>query len=257
MKMMKISLLAFAFGVLLAMPQLTAQSVNWGGSGSFSVLSYDSHGNQDVNLLTWELGWFSDGYTPDATNYLTWASNWNSVDVGSHYLYGDGTYNTNEVVANPGNVGKQIYIFVHNGGTDKDVWGPLMGTPQGEALIMTEGLTFLPTPSPAITFDIADNPYDNADNNLTVIWGRVDRNMYRDDLWGGGLPVTSPAPLNGGVIWNAGIISNPIPNSVATPYDDLNGTFESQTATWSAVPEPTGALVVGGLGLLVFMRRRR
>ncbi len=256
MKLHCLRRLAFTCGVLLPVPHLGAQTVAWGGSGSFDVLSYDSHGNADIDALTWELGWFSDGYTPGAANAETWADNWNSVDVGSHHLYGDGTYNTNEVVDDPGNVGKTIYMFVHNGGLDKSVWGSLMGTPAGEALIMTQGQKFLPSPAPGITFDIADNPLDASDDNFTVIWGRVDRNMYADSLWGGGNTPTGPAPANGGVIWGGGIISNPIPDSQATPYDDLNGLFENQTATWALVPEPSAALM-GGIGLLFLLRRRR
>lgn len=258
MKNKKLNTLTLACGVLLTTHHLNAQSVAWGGSGSFDVLSYDSHGNQDLNLLTWELGWFADSYTPNASNYTTWATNWNSVDVGSHHIYDDDTYNTNEIVYDPGNVGKQIYMFVHNGGTsDKTIWGSLMGTPAGEALIMTEGQSFLPAPAPALTFDIADNPLDQADDNFQVIWGRVDRNMYADNLWTGtGVFPQSPLPENGGVIRGGGVISNLIPDSQATPYDELNGTFENQTATWAVVPEPSAA-VLGGLGMLLLLRRRR
>lgn len=240
---------------VLSVSSAIAQSVNWGGSGSVNVLSYDSYGVEDVGRHIWELGWFADGYTPTVDNPTTWATNWNSVDVGSHRLFGDGTYNTNEVVLNPGAVGKQIYMFVHNGTVDKAVWGPLMGTPAGEALLFTQGQTFLPVPAPAITLDIADNPLDTEDDNFTVIWGRVDRNMYLDSLWGGGLPTASPLPPDGGIIRGGGVISNLIPDSQATPYDDLNGLFENQTATW-LIPEPSIAML-GGLGTLLLLRRRR
>ncbi len=222
--------------LLLMTAQSYGQTVAWGGSGSFSPLSFDSRGNQDLSNHVWELGWFTDGYTPTATNFATWAANWHSVDVGSFKEFAGGLYSANEIVDNPGapSVGKKMYTFVHNGGSSNPaVWGPLMGTPAGEALLYTLGLTFLPVPAPTVSFNIANNPLDAADDSgFKVIWGRVDRNMYLDSLWGGTNTPASPVPPNGGVIWTAGVISNPIPDSQETPYDELNGTFENQTATW-------------------------
>lgn len=250
--------LAGLAGLLSAAPHAYGQTVAWGGSVSVNPLSFDSKGNQDINTMVWELGWFNDGFIPDATNFNTWASNWNSVDVGAFLDYG-GLFAANEIVDNPGAaaVGKVMYTFVHNGGSaDTSVWGPLMGTPDGEALLYTAGLTFLPVPAPTVSFNIADNPLDAADDDtFQVIWGRVDRNMYLDALWGGSNTPASPAPPNGGVIQGGGIITNPIADSQATPYDDLNGLFENQTATWP-IPEPSAALL-GAIGTLLLLRRRR
>jgi len=260
-KLKNIYSLVLFLGLAMTLPRLSAQTVNWGGTISVNPLSFDSSGNQDISTHVWELGWFNNGYTPTATNYATWATNWNSVDVGSFKAFDGGSlYSANEIVDNPGaaSLGKTMYTFVHNGGTaDPTVWGPLMGTPAGEALLYTLGLTFLPSPAPTVSFNIANNPLDAAaDNGFNVIWGRVDRNMYSDALWGGSNTPASPAPANGGVMWNAGIITNPIADSQATPYDDLNGLFENQTATWAPIPEPTAAFL-GGLGILLLLRRRR
>jgi len=252
--------LALLLGLAMTLPQLSAQTVAWGGSVSFNPLSFDSRGNQDIDTHVWELGWFNDGYTPDATNATTWSSNWNSVDVGAFRAFDGGLFSANEIIYDPGavSVGKTMYTFVHNGGTaDPTVWGPLMGTPDGEALLYTLGLTFLPVPAPTVSFNIANNPLTLSDDSgFDVVWGRVDRNMYLDSLWGGLNTPVSPAPANGGVIWNAGIITNPVADSQATPYDELNGLFENQTATWAPVPEPSTALL-GGLGALLLLRRRR
>lgn len=260
MKSNKLSLITFTCGVLLAMPNLTAQTVGWGGSGSVNPLSYYSNGTVDNASLTWELGWFSDGYAPTADSFSTWATNWNSVDVGEHRLYPTPeppTWNLNEEYTNlaPASApnGKQIYMFAHNGGTtDKSVWGPLMGTAAGEALIITDG-QFFPPLGLALSFDIADNPYGTEDDNFNVVFGRVDRNMYLDALW----PTdANMIPANGGVIQGGGVFSNPRADSQAAPYDDFNGTFESQTGTWAPIPEPSAA-ILGCLGMLGLLRRRR
>ncbi len=238
------------------------QTVAWGGSTSVNPLSFDSKGNQDINTLVWELGWFDDGYTPTAINYATWADKWNSVDVGSFFNYGT-FYAANEVVDDPDAsvYGKLMYTFVHNGGTaDTAVWGDLMGTPDGEALLYTAGLTFPSVPGTTVSFNIANDPLNAADDDtFQLIWGRVDRNMYLDADWGGTNTAASPAPANGGVMQGGGIISIPMADSQVAPYADLNGLFENQTATWaatSAIPEPSVA-VLSGLGMLLLMRRRR
>lgn len=246
--------------MLMCLLRVEAQTVAWGGSASNSPLSYDSHGNVDVGLLTWELGWFADGYIPESSNAESWADNWNSVAIGSYQDFG-GIYAANFVVTDPLAIdpsaeGKTIFTFVHNGGADKNVWGKLMGTADGEALIYTESLSYLAAPAPTQTSDIADNPLDSSDDVLTVIWGRVDRNMYADADWGGENTPTGPAPANGGVITGGGVISNPIADSQVTPYDNLNGIFENQTATWVEAPEPSSA-ILGALGMLLLFRRCR
>jgi hypothetical protein len=265
---LKIWSLAGVVGTLSLVAQAHGQTVAWGGSVSESTLSFDSKGNADTGSMIWQLGYFATGYTPTATNYSTWAANWNSVDVGSHRRYDDPDplsefpvlYAANEIVDDPGPsaVGKIMYTFVHNGGSaDPAVWGPLMGTADGEALLYTSGLTFQPVPAPTVSFNIANNPLDASDDNtFQVIWGRVDRNMYLDSLWGGTNTPASPAPANGGVITGGGLITSPVPDSqTPAPYDFLNGTFENQTATWQ-IPEPSAAFL-GAISALLLLRRRR
>jgi hypothetical protein len=79
------------------------------------------------------------------------------------------------------------------------------------------------------------------DDFMTVIWGRVDRNMY-DGV--------------GGLVRGAGEISFLVPASNATPPDSLNGTFEVQAATWS-IPETSSAWLVSLVGLTRLVQRCR
>jgi hypothetical protein len=251
----------------MATPQLGAQTVAWGTSGSQNPLVFTSDGNVDgdttntTHTLTWELGWFSDGYVVTDANWDTWAENWHrasslvpepdpedpnippaTINYPYHRYFADTgdwavTVNTYDPSAygEPA-TGKKAYIFVHNG-MDK------IGSPQGEVLLYTENLTFPAVPSPYVggAFDIADNPDDPIDNNFTVIWGRVDRNMKAD---GGVLQGSNSVDM---------VISNPVPDS-SNPVSGY-GTFEAQSATW--VPEPASALLVFLGGAVAVLRRRR
>lgn len=248
MKISKFFLPALSLGASLLLPQLCAQTVAWGTTWSNLPLSFDSSGNVDTgaNALTWELGYFDAGYTPDQTNWSSWADKWNGVATSSQTKNSLDIWKVaaNSQVLEPVAVGKQVYVFVHNG-MEK------IGTPAGEVLMYREnGLAFPSIPN-QITFDIADNPLDSNDDNFTVIWGQVDRNLYSDALWPTG---EANAPANGGVLVGGGYRSNPLPDSQATPYNN-NGTNEAQSATW--IPEPASAMLVALGGALFALRRRR
>lgn len=216
-----------------------AQTVAWGTSVSEIPLVYTSNGAADDGGLIWELGWFDDGFTPDATNAAEWYDRWNPVDSGAHENYGTESDPLWAVSENAEDVGaaaesRQEWVFAFNNPA-------LLGTPTGEALLYREvGLTF-----PALlgqnTFDIANNPNDDADNTFEVVWGRLDREMYNI----------------GGILAGGGEFAVLVPDSDAQPYDSLNGTFEAQSGTWAAVPEPStaGMILLAGLG--AFRRGRR
>lgn len=225
-------------GLALGAPLAEGQTVAWGTSVSENPLSFDSKGNVDNEVMTWQLGWFNDGFIPDQTNYLEWAANWNAVSGGPsdtgegiHQFWDDIFWAVSVNTADVGAAaaGKQEYIFAFN-----DLG--LIGTDQGEALLLRQdGFLFPASPTPGDSFDIADNPYDTNDDALTVIWGRVDRNMTGQ----------------GGIVTGGGEFSMLVADSNAP---ELQGTFEAQFATW--VPEPSTALL-GAIGSLALMRRKR
>lgn len=246
------TVLAIGVGVLADFSQ--AQTVSWGTSVSVNPLAFDSYGNVDNENHQWELGWFNDGFIPDANNWSQWETNWNRVsspvaepdplppyemvnypthrDWDGLWAVSVNTYDVGLLAA-----GKQQYIFSYN---DMD----LFGTASGEALLFRQDGLVFPTVPNQETFDVADNPLDDGlafnDDTFTVVWGRVDREMYN----------------LGGVLTGGGVIHSLVPDSNAQPYDALNGTFETQTATWVVVPEPTSALLVL-LGFAALLRRKR
>ena len=234
---------ALIAGMFSSLSVLHGQTVAWGSSVSVNPLAFNSTGTVDNNTNIWDLGYFNDGYTPDATNWATWADNWKAVDTNYHKEW-DNVYwavATNNYSVAPAAVGKQMYVFAYN-----DL--AKIGTPQGEALIYRQNGLLFPSSPNQETFDIANNPTDDGksfnDDNFTVIWGRVDREMYAD------------ANGNNGILTGGGIFSFVVPDSNATPYDNGNGTFEAQFATWQVVPEPSAALL-SALGMLLLLRRRR
>lgn len=258
MRTMKRNLRGWCFtlfaGVLLVAPQVRGANnggtVAWGTSASFDPLAFHEDGSVDNAQNLWTLGWFNDGYVPDALNWDSWAANWNPVsspvseddplDPTPPYdqinfpvhRKVDGLWGVSVNTYDVGSaaVGKQMYVFAYNDLTK-------IGTPDGEALLYRQDDFYFPGSPTQATFDIEDNPLNSSDDNLTVIWGRVDRAMY--DI--------------GGVLTGGGLISVEVPDSDATP---LAGTFEAQFATWAVVPEPSAALL-GGLGMLLLLRRRR
>lgn len=243
---------------------IQAQTVAWGSSVSVNPLTFNSDGTVDNlaqnNQNLWTLGYFTDGFTPDQTNFLQWAANWNPVsaptadgtgnNVPHHRLFPEDlsdpedpfpatwsvSVNTANVSLPPGSpdaFGKQAYIFAYN---DLN----LIGTPQGQALLFRQDGLLLPTIPNQITFDIADNQLDTGDDNFTVIWGRVDRNLRL----AGGV----------GVLQGGGIIS-----SIATETVSAVGfgSAEAQFATWAPIPEPSSAiLAICGVSFAVLRRRR-
>jgi hypothetical protein len=129
--------------------------------------------------------------------------------------------------------GKQQYQFAYNS-------LGLLGTPDGEAFLTRQDGLLFPDGPIANVFDIADFPFNSDDDLFTVIWGRVDRDMY----------------ATGGIVTGSGEISSVVPDSNATPADSLNGRFEVQSATWP-IPEPSSALLIMVVGFRCIFRRRK
>lgn len=249
-----LSLLALL--TLAAAPRADAQTVAWGTSVSFNPIAFNSDGSLDNSVNQWSIGYFADGFVPDATNYLDWGVNYTPVSSlvpeedplapGSgnlvNYPYhrsesGLWSVSVNTYDVGPAAGGKQIYMFAYN-----DL--SLIGTPEGEALLYREDGLLLPSVPNQITFDIADNPRDPVDDNFTVIWGRVDR----DTINAGGI-------LRGGGIITALEDADSATGSGNGGFDELFSPYEAQFATWP-IPEPSVALL-GCIGWLLLLRRRR
>lgn len=221
--------------VLLSMGTARSQTVDWGTSYSENPLAFLSNGSVDNHTLTWQLGWFTDGFIPDQINYSLWEANWNSVATAYHDEAG-GLWSVSGHVDNVGLAagGKQEYIFAFN-----DMG--LLGTDAGQAFLARQDGTFFPTGANANIFDIADFAGDPGDDSITVIWGRIDRDMY----------------AAGGIVTGGGEFSSLVADSNAQPPDSLNGTFEVQAGSWAVVPEPSTVLLIGVTGFMTLLRRRR
>jgi MYXO-CTERM domain-containing protein len=221
---------------------LHAQTVDWGTSvalnsngpgGATTTQSFLSDGSDMPASMTWDLGYFSGGFVPNQTNFSMWNDNW--VSLQTAFLQPSPDFNLsghiNDVGAAAAN--QQGYIWAYS---DRAAMG-VAGT---EALLVTASDWIMPTVPNQITFDIADFTGSPDDDNMTVVWGRVDR-------------IIEGA---GGVLQGGGIITDPQADSNSPDYSAV--TFEVQTATWATpVPEPSSALValLGIFGL--FGRRKR
>lgn len=185
---------------------LQAQTVAWGTSANINPMSFTSNGS--VDNLTWDLGWFEDGFTPNASNAGLWGANWNPV-ASSQYTNFGGFYavsvNTSDVGAAA--AGKQMYVFAYNDLNRLD-------SPQGEALIFFQpGQQFPDTPN-FETLDVEDNPFDPGDDDFVVVWGQVDRDV---DTVGVGL-----------VSGDGEASDKKVESTDPRPF----ATFETQSFTW-------------------------
>jgi hypothetical protein len=237
---MKPTLTLLAVVAMLAPASIHAQTVAWGTSVNANLdgMSTLRTSTGASSNLTWAIGYFKDvtpgvPYVPTASNYSTWNLNWISVDTTTAFPAPD--LNISGIKPDVGGAaaGRLGYMWAYS-----DI--NAMGTPGAEAFLATESDWTFPSSPNTATWDIADNTLSAADNNMTVIWGRVDR----------------LADAAGGVLTGGGIITNMLADSNSPNFDTV--TFEVQSATWAApVPEPS-SLLAGGLALLgLFGRRKR
>lgn len=216
---------------LASFSSIHAQTISWGSSVSTTPVSYTSALTAGNSQLIWTIGYFGNGFTPSSSNYSNWANNYTEVDRVSEVSFEVGSVSAwaasgqkDDVGADA--VGKQAYIFVYN---NLD----LLGAADGEALLVRENGFLFPDIPNQDTFDIADNKGSTKDDSFDVIWGQVDRD--REAL--------------GGLVSGGGVYSNRL-------ADTETRTWEIQTATWAAVPEPSTALL-GVLSAFALLRRRR
>lgn len=196
--------------ILMALAPLSAsgQSVGWGTHLSAHPLTFDSRGVANQNVLTWELGWFSDGFTPTSANFVQWSAHWHNVDT-SVYQNSGSLWGVSGYIEDVGTAaaGKLMYMFAHNG-MDK------IGTTAGEVLLLRQNDLRFPAVFGFVgAFDIDDATGDSSDDAFTVIWGRVDRKIH----------------AVGGVLAGAGAIPKLMPDNTSGDV----GTFEVQSASWA------------------------
>jgi hypothetical protein len=246
---MKLTSILLVAAAILAPASLQAQTVAWGtsvsintdGSGTLRL----SNGTQMPTNLTWAIGYFGDvtpgvPYVPTASNYSTWNLNWISIATGTPFPVTTNPVNTDQNVSvNTTNVGtaaagKLGYMWAYS-----DI--NAMGVPGTEAFLATETDWIFPSIPNSTVWDIADNLLSSADNNMNVIWGRVDR----------------VADAAGGLLQGGGTFSSLLPDSNSPNFDAV--TFEVQSATWPAlpVPEPSSTLLAALSGILLLGRRNR
>ena len=209
------------------------QTINWGTSASPSgnltylsdgTVASNGDGTIDSGEIQFHLGYFSNGFTPDQTNFLDWGANFVSVDGPAVEEVSNGIFSVNETVSGipSAALGQQAYVFAYN-----DLG--LIGTTSGEVLLYRED-DFLFDNSPiSRSLDINDNPGDSIDDNFTVIWGQVNRSL-------GSL---------GGVVTGGGVINS-----------SQGITFEVQSASFVTIPEPSTWLLALTGGVSLLMRRR-
>lgn len=233
---MKTKLLTFLAMLALTAP-MQARTINW-GSASFDSL-YTSYGAPLDNSFTFELGTFGT-FVPTEFNMDQWSANWrvfdrattangkwsdaNSFFESSANLNDNGTSSSLE--ANPGSLfaqGEQAYIWTFN------------------TLLLTPGLTeWALVTNNSLDGNTADDWVFPAptDHSLTPLEWRI-----------GGDPLSSMGPANdvpfGGV------------NSQQGPGEHTASPASFDLQTHTLAPEPGSALLIGMIGLLVPLRRRR
>ena len=201
---------------LVACFALRANTINW-GNALFDD-NYDSTGSEfDGSTFTFEMGVFSDGFTPTALNTDQWSSEWVALDSTS---YDDATeWFTGSYTIGAGDSpleGRQAFIWVRNNS---------LGDGSSEWLLITDytgvdawtlpGYTDPGGSSPPGTFDWRVSTAE------TAVWGGL------DGVAGSGIFTGAP------------------------------GSYAFQTFTFGpAVPEPSAAVLMG-IGALGLLRRRR
>lgn len=244
---MKFLPLAVILGLGFTAVRASAQTVLWGTAYSELPAVQMSNGTADTSgLLTWTLGYFNSGFTPDANNVQSWVGNYHQVAAQQYHTdSGTGEWVASQAYASgdpadppevPTARDKIMWIFAYNN-------TGMLGNQGGEAILFTQNTTF---PSDvAKNFDIQDTAGSAEDDDFHIVWGRVDRDWLN----------------SGGTVSGGGVFSSPTtPDSVEThPGDPLHGgygSFEAQAGGWTLVPESSTAILTL-LGSTVLLRRRR
>ena len=231
-----IPLTAVSLSLLFSTAAALGQNIVWGTSNSYnssSYISYTSSGIPDKGEIKWNLGFFSNSFTPTQQNSSEWADYWVAVDetfninsglkhwglsanfsvmgetesgkLGSSAIYGGSKtgVSSGDLINAADN---KIWIFCYN-----DL--AKIGTAEGEALLYSYNTNY-PNSRTTVTTDLnIANEHD-----LEVIWGRIDRDY-----------------LNlGGIQQGGGQFSYLIPEGegVINGSEITGATFEAQLGSW-------------------------
>jgi hypothetical protein len=232
------TLLAASLAFLSAGSARADFTIDW-GSDPFGTLLKSDGNSLFTPTYHSQFGSFTAGFTPTASNLDQWEANWNSgqtLDVASGggngislenaYITGTFALNNSNVANTNGNLfagGSQMYMWVYDNNTTYQ--------PGLEWALITNPDWVVPAP----TTNPTNAVWRSTDPNTVAVFGGV------NNVQGGG-DFTSPN----------------LP-AAANVDDSDPATFEIQTHTINAspVPEPGSAMLIGSVGLMSLLRRRR
>jgi len=208
---------------------LFSQQINWGSSIYDDIV--DSEAQVLDQTFIFQLGAFSDGFTPDSDNVSEWVGNWEVYDQADYNgietpvddgiwgyftstvnMEADGTSNSPDLTPGASSFeGRSAFVWIRNGDD------PVEGT---EWLLMRADAWIFPAVDP-----------DCCDNTLPLEWSMSDLLVGDVPLWGS----------QGGTMGDGEYTTT--------------GSYTMQTFTF--VPEPSTALLCAMAGLLAAVRRRR
>jgi hypothetical protein len=243
---LKHTLLTLCLALCAAGSAEASLTIDWGSDPFGTFLESDGTSLFNTNYFA-ELGSFAPGFSPTAANITSWSSNWvsaqqlnvntgtgNGINLSSSYITGTVGLSDTNVSSSTGNLfagGTQMYMWVYEG---SKTYGPGM-----EWAVVTN-------PSWTVTAPTA-NPlntgYRMTDAGTVAIFGGV------NGVSGAGDHATANLPAQAYV--GTGDFDG--------FTDETPNTFEIQTHTVNAspVPEPGSAMLVGAVGVLGLLRRRR
>jgi hypothetical protein len=223
------SLIGAWLGFMLLRPPVVAakgQTIHWGNAIGDTLLTSDGSILTTEDSFVFELGVFTPGFVPEASNSLLWTSNWHRLDGA---LFNDpARYFSSSFEVSPQTPNAATLVS---------------NSPEGIGTTTAAGA------------DLYLWVYNNTAMNQTT-----ETYLGRASSWtvpAGDVPETTP-PLN---LRLSQITSVPVyggNNNLSGPGENVSAAFYSlQTSTFpSPVPEPTVGLCVG-LSMLVGLRRRR
>jgi hypothetical protein len=251
-------------GLLLACASSKSHAditIDWGTAAFSSMVDSSGTGLFDSSYR-FEMGAFATGFTPTAANMSLWQSNWLGIaetgtaaaGVNLSLGYVAGTFTLRDTAPGVGGslANSRIYDPNDNSNIPSGFDANLFSTGiQGYMWVYKDNKTY----QNGLEWALLTNSQWNASAS------EIDGSIPTTEVWNVSEPGTTA--VFGGVYdtQGPGVYSTP---TVRHPEDTLaNGgtpaTFEIQTHTVNIapVPEPGAALMIGSIGMLSLLRRRR